>query len=152
MNTSSFVRRFLTLNLTLIVIAVLTAGCGGGNPPATMTPAEPEPTPTDVSTAAPTEMPTAAPSPTLTESVARPTDTPSPSEQTFFNWAPGGGTIDSNFVDYQIVPALKEEEGILGGYGDESGIQVQYDPTVITIEEIVEAFDRTGYPVVNPNE
>lgn len=94
-----------------------------------------------------------APSPTPTERVARPTETPRPSEQTFFEWAPGGGgTIDSNFVDYQIVPALKEEAGILYGYGDESGVHVQYDPTVITVEEIVEAFGRIGYPVVNPNE
>ena len=43
---------------------------------------------------------------------------------------------------------ISGEEGILSGYGNEQGVTIQYDPTLITVEEIQEMLKRIGHPVV----
>jgi hypothetical protein len=39
-------------------------------------------------------------------------------------------------------------EGILSGNGNEQVLNITYDPTVITVEEIMQELQQIGHPVV----
>lgn len=143
-------RLYLALFITLLI-----AGCGGAaTPPSDPTSAPPTEAPaavpTEAPTAAPTEEPVAtstaeptmAPLATVTSALA-----PSTVEDVRFTWAPGGvPPSDSDDVD-AIVLELRDHAGILGGRGNEIAITVEYDPTIITVEEIQEILRSMGHPV-----
>jgi hypothetical protein len=85
--------------------------------------------------------------PTEPPPTAAPTAT-TPREQVTFNWAPGSVTpADSDDVD-EIVRDLMTHDGILSGDGNETVLNIFYDPTVITVEEIMEILQTIGHPVV----
>jgi hypothetical protein len=146
--------------LVLVLLAALfLANCSpeatSTTAPATAAPAspteEPASIPTEEPSAVPTEEPTAAPTeePTTTP-IPEPTSTPPPREEIYFVWAPGGVTpADSDDVD-GIVQDVTTREGIIRGNGNEIGITIVYDPTLITIEEILEVFGSIAHPVAIP--
>lgn len=143
----------------VLLVLLFVSGCGGAETQTTE-PAVIDPTavpteapiadPTDVPpTVAPTEAPTEVPTEAPT---AAPTNTSVPSEEVYFEWAPGGvRPSDSDDVD-GIVLDIIEEEGILNGFGNEIGITVVYNPALITVEELMELFDGIGHPVALPEE
>jgi len=145
-------RAVLSVGLVLVV-AMVAAGCGGPSaatdaptqPLPTQTPGAPTATlaapPTEASTEAPTEAPTEPP-PTV-----EPTAT-SPRETVTFTWAPGSVPPSDADDVAEIVTDLRSRDGIFGGTGDENGISIFYDPTVITVEEIMAIFEQIGHPVV----
>jgi hypothetical protein len=60
-----------------------------------------------------------------------------------------GGVRPSDADDVEIIVAeVTREEGLLSGYGNEQGITLRYDPTLITVEEIQEILERIGHPVI----
>ena len=138
----------LVLVLALVVAA---AGCSGASD-ATAVPTAPPPTqttsaPASTSTVPPTLAPTAAPTEAPTEPPAAATATSSSATVTF-NWAPGSVTpADADDVT-EIINDLKRTPGILGGFGDETVLSVQYDPALITVEEIAALLETIGHPVV----
>jgi len=143
--------RLLRLSL-FVVVAAGAASCGGtGTTPAaptaiapTQTPGSPASTATAPPTAEATQAPTAAP----TEAPAvEPTPT-TPRETVSFTWAPGAVKPSDADDVAVIITELKNHEGLLGGTGDESGIDIFYDPTVITIEEIEALMRQIGHPVM----
>lgn len=133
---------FLNLCLMLLGIVAL-AGCGRGEAD---TPASASPTagPTETPVATPTVAPTATPTEAPT---ATPTNTPRPQAQVYFEWAAGGvRPADSDDVD-AIVLDVTRHEGIVDGSGNEIGITIKYDPTLIDVEEIQDVFKSIGHPV-----
>ena len=134
------IRPFSFILVLVLVGVVFLTGCGGeaaGTPANTPAPAVPAETPT----AAPLETPTETPA-------ATPTNTPRPTAQVFLEWGLGGvRPADSDDVD-AIVLDVMHEEGIVSGYGNEQGVTIRYNPTLITVEEIQEVFQRIGHPVV----
>ncbi|MCC6187413.1 MAG: hypothetical protein IT318_00145 [Anaerolineales bacterium] len=142
----------------LVVLTWIVAGCNSPTAPpaATQSPATQRPatqvpaaaTSAPVATATapatePTTLPTAAP----TEPPAVEASPTTPRETVTFVWAPGSVTpADADDVA-EIVKDLRANPGILGGNGDEIAINVSYDPTVITVEEIMEILDDLGHPV-----
>lgn len=125
-------RSFLSVCL-IVAGASVVAGCGGGA-------ATPESVP---DTAVPVETPTEAP----TEA---PTDTPvpDPQESIRFKWDSAGNLpADSDDVDDIVGEIRRSHEGITGGFGNEVGITVLYNPTLMTVEEVMEALDSIGHPV-----
>jgi hypothetical protein len=139
-------RSFLSLCLVLLGTIVI-AGCGrGGTDTPASAPATTEPTETPVAT--PTAAPTVTPTATPTEApTAAPTETPRPQAQVYFEWAAGGvRPADSDDVD-GIVLDLLGREGIVDGFGNEIGITIKYDPTLIEVEELQDVFKSIGHPV-----
>lgn len=119
----------------------------------TAIPSTPTTEPTSTSTAVPTATPTVAPTetptvvPTETPTLA-PTDTPRPTAQVSFTWHPDGvRPSDADDVSAIVIDLTREEEGVVSGYGNEQGITLQYDPALITVEEIQEILRRIGHPV-----
>ena len=137
----------------LIVVAIGLAACAPAQP-ATSAPAA---APTATQAAAPTSAPAAAPTatqaaaPTSAPPTAPPTAAPTQataSERVAFNWAPGSVTpADSDDVD-EIIRDLMRNEGVLSGTGNETVLNIVFDPTVITVEEIMEELKQIGHPVV----
>lgn len=122
----------------VLVSAVALAACG--TMARTPTPLLPTPEPAQTPTAVPTEVPTATPT-------RPPTNTPRPTASVRFEWDSSGvRPSDSDDVS-AIVTDLMDKEAILGGYGNEQGLTLQYDPTSITVEAIQELLDRIGHPV-----
>ncbi len=152
--------RHLLLAL-IVLVALLVAGCSTAetptSAPATSEPLSPTeeptapPTPTDEPTAAPTdtEEPTPEPTEVPTDTpIPEPTNTPQPREEVYLVWAPGGvKPSDSDDVD-GIVEDISGVDGIIGGNGNEIGINVVYNPTIITVEEIIELLRSIGHPVM----
>lgn len=141
-------RVVLSVGLVLAV-GVVVAGCSGPSAspaaptlaPPTQTSGAPASTATAPATVAPTEAPTEPP-PTV-----EPTAT-TPREEVAFNWAPGSVTPGDADDVAEILLDLRTNPGILGGTGDETVINIFYDPTVITVEEIMAIFEQIGHPVV----
>lgn len=137
----------------ILAVAIAAASCGGPSA-ATEAPTQPLPTetpgaPTATPAAPPTEAPTEAPTvaPTEPPPTAAPTAT-TPRESVAFNWAPGSvPPSDSDDVDI-IAAELTTHAGILSANGNETVLNVFYDPTVITVEEIMEVLRQIGHPVV----
>ncbi len=132
----------------VVAFALVAAGCSG--PAATTTaPTQAPPTQTSSTPAAqPTTAPTEAPAeaPTEPPPTVAPTAT-MPSANVSFNWAPGSvAPSDSDDVD-EIVLDLMTHDGILSGTGNETVLNITYDPTVITVEEIMAILDEIGHPV-----
>jgi len=130
-------------------MAILISGCGGpsattaapAQPPAAATNAPADSPTSPPATTAPTEPPTEAP-PTV-----QPSPT-TPSERVAFNWAPGS-VSPSDADDVAIIAnELMETDGIIGADGGESVINVFYNPTLITVEEIMDLLAQMGHPVV----
>jgi hypothetical protein len=71
-----------------------------------------------------------------------------PRETVHFRWAPGSVTPGDADDVAEIVTDLRSRDGIFGGTGDENVISIDYDPTVITVEEIIAIFEQIGHPVV----
>jgi hypothetical protein len=96
-------------------------------------------------TAPPTEVP-----PTSTEPPAAATDTPAATERetVSFNWAPGSVPPADADDGAEIVAELLTHDGVLSGTGDENVLSVTFDPSVITVEEIMDILDAIGHPVV----
>ncbi|MFQ5856438.1 MAG: hypothetical protein ACE5LU_12420 [Anaerolineae bacterium] len=146
-------RSLLNYCLMLLVV-VFIASCGrrADTPTSASVTAMPA-SPTEAPAATPTEVPAAAPTDvsatTPTEApAATPTEAPAPIAEVSFRWDPSGvPPSDADEVD-PITAEVTQHEGILGGGGDESGMIIQYDPTLITVEEIQEIFKRIGHPVV----
>ena len=141
-------RVVMSISLVLM-IGLAAAGCGGPSattaapteaPPAPTTSAptaEPTPAPTEAPTAAPTEAP---PTVALTATT--------PEAKVAFNWEPGSvPPADSDDVD-EIALDLITHNGILGASGNEAVLNIVYDPTVITVEEIMAILKGIGHPVV----
>lgn len=134
-----------------LVVAVAMAAAGCGSPSAaTQAPTEAPPTqasggpastPTAPPTAAPTQAPTAPP-PAVAPTATR------PGASVVFSWAPGSvKPADSDDVD-EIVRDLVTRDGVLSGNGNETVLNIFYDPTVITVEEIMAILQQIGHPVV----
>jgi hypothetical protein len=71
-----------------------------------------------------------------------------PSARVAFNWAPGS-VPPSDADDVAIIAdELRRNEGILGADGGETVINVFYNPTLITVEEIMALLAQMGHPVV----
>lgn len=133
------------LGLALIGAVALVA-CGTATQ--TPTPLPPTPEPAEAPTTTPTTVPTETPAAVPTETPTRPpTDTPRPTADVRFEWAPGGVRPSDADDVAAIVTELMAEEGILGGYGNEQGVTLQYDPTSVTVEEIQGFFSKIGHPV-----
>jgi hypothetical protein len=141
----------------LVAMAFVLAACGG---PATATTA-PTQAPAAAATSAPANTATTAP-PTATTAPPTATTAPptattaaqasptTPRERVSFLWAPGSNKPSDADDVADILLDLKTNPGILGGTGDESGINIQYDPTVITVDEIIKIMAGIGHPVVLP--
>lgn len=144
----------------LVVLTLIVAGCNSPTAPpaATQSPATQRPaTQPPAATSAPATQapaatepaaePTAAPTTAPTEPPAVEASPTTPRETVTFVWAPGSVTpADADDVA-EIVKDLRSNPGILGGNGDEIAINVSYDPTVITVEEIMAILDDLGHPV-----
>ena len=130
----------------LVSSAILITACGGAS---VQTPSAVPPTPTMEPTVAPSATPTVVP--TITPTVA-PTNTPRPSAQVSFEWDPNGVRPSDADDVAAIVDDISREESIVSGYGNEQGITLQYDPTLITVQEIQELLGRIGHPVLLENE
>jgi len=130
-------------------VAVVMVGCGSPGAttaaptqaPPTQTSGAPASTPTAAPTSAPTVAPTEPP-PTVAPTATK------PSARVTFNWAPGSvAPSDSDDVD-EIALDLITHDGIESASGNETVLNVFYDPTVITVEEIMDILERIGHPVV----
>jgi hypothetical protein len=106
--------------------------------PATAMPASPAAT--NTLPASPTAAPAASRTP-------RPT---APRATVTLLWAPGGPAVDYDDVE-EIIFELKRRDIILSGTGDDFTLNVTFDPTVMTVERIMEVLDRMGFPVVLPS-
>jgi hypothetical protein len=140
----------VVMSVVLVVaVAVVMAGCGSPSA-TTAAPTQAPPTqtsgaPASTPTAAPTEAPTVAPTEPLP--TVAPTAT-TPREMVVFNWVPGSvPPSDSDDVDI-IAAELTTHDGILSVTGNETVLNVVYDPTVITVEEIMAILKQIGHPVV----
>lgn len=146
-------RSYWGVCLILLIAAVLT-GCGGGAatpesaPPDTPVPAvEPTAAPTETPTEAPTEVPTEAPTEAPTE-VPTETPVPEPEESVRFKWSPAGNLPSDEDDVKDIMGDLRRSyEGIKGGFGNEIGVTVRYNPEIMTLEEVIAAFAAIGHPV-----
>ena len=141
-------RVVMSISLVLM-IGLAAAGCSSPSattaapteaPPA-LTASAPTAAPTEAPTEPPTEPPTEAPptaAPTASSSLAKAT----------FNWA--SGSVPPGDADDVTVLALDliKNEGIDSANGDENLLNVFYDPTVITVEEIMTILAELGHPVV----
>lgn len=87
---------------------------------------------------------------TLTaQPTAAATDTPRPMDQVTLEWHPDGvRPSDSDDVDAIVLELQLDNEGIISGYGNEQSITIQYDTSIITVEELMAILDRMGHPVV----
>jgi hypothetical protein len=74
-------------------------------------------------------------------------DTPLPTAEISFVWDVGGVRPSDADDVAAIIADVTREEGVVSGYGNEQGLTLQYDPTLITVEEIQEIFERIGHPV-----
>lgn len=138
------IERNLFRTCWVLASAMFIAACSGTAPTPTPVPPTLEPTP------APTATPTVTP--TVTPTLA-PTNTPRPTAQISFEWDPGGvRPSDADDVAAIVADVTREGEGLLSGYGNEQGLTLQYDPTLITVEEIQEILARIGHPVRLANE
>ncbi len=140
--------RVVTFVSMVVAAALIAAGCAG---PAATTAAPTQAPPTTAPTQAPpTAAPTQAP-PTAVPTQAPPTAAPTataPSEKVVFNWAPGSvPPSDADDVDI-IASELYKTAGITSVTGNEQVLNVFYNPTVITVEEIMELLKTIGHPVV----
>jgi hypothetical protein len=132
----------------VVAVAMMVAGCGSPSA-ATQAPTEAPPTqapstPTALPASNPTEAPTEAPT---TAPAVEPTAT-TPVANVAFNWAPGSvPPSDSDDVDI-IAGDLMENDGITSVTGNETVLNVVYDPTRITVEEIMSLLEQMGHPVV----
>lgn len=122
---------------------VVTASCGAE--PAT----QPSPTPPARSTPAgvsPLATPATRPSPTI--ATTTPTTASGARAEITFDWAPGG-VRPADADDVQVINVkVMAHKGILGATGNETRMNVFYDPTLITVEQIQEIFRQVGHPVV----
>jgi hypothetical protein len=102
---------------------------------------------------------TQAPEATATATEAPPTEAPtqppaaqaSPTAQretVSFGWAPGSVAPSDADDVADIFNHLRAHEGIFGGTGDENGINVIFDPNILTIEDLEEIFASIGHPVI----
>jgi hypothetical protein len=144
------------LAICIVLVAIGSVSCGGGgadtpegsSPTSDATravaPAAPEATDTTV----PSEVP--PPTATLTaQPTAAATDTPRPTDQVRLEWDPDGvRPSDSDDVDALVLELTRENEGIISGYGNEQSITIQYDTSMISVEELMDILDRMGHPVV----
>jgi len=129
-------RIWLLLSSTILVVACSQT---------VQTPTPVPPSPTTEPTLAPTATATVVA--TITPTLA-PTNTPRPSAQIRFEWDPAAVRPSDSDDVTAIMDHISGEEGILSGYGNEQGVTIQYDPTLITVEEIQEMLKRIGHPVV----
>ena len=132
----------------VMAVAMLVAGCGS---PSVATEAPTEAPPTQASSA-PASTPTAPPAVEPTEaSTEAPTVAPTaatPGENVAFNWAQGSvPPSDADDVDI-IARDLMENDGITSVTGNETVLNIVYDPTRITVEEIMALLQQMGHPVV----
>ena len=136
--------KFFSIGLVL-ASAIFIVSCVGTAQ--TATPVLPTLTlePTLAPTATPTVVPTETP-------VLPPTNTPRPTTQIHFEWDPAGVRPSDADDVAAIVSDVIREEGLVSGYGNEQGITLEYDPAVITVEEIQELLERIGHPVQLDNE
>jgi hypothetical protein len=149
------IRGTISLATCIVLVAIGVVGCGGGEadsreaasptPGATqvVAPAVPEAT----ATVMPSDVP---PTATLTaQPTAAATDTPRPTDQVRLEWDPDGvRPSDSDDVDAIVLELTRENEGIISGYGNEQSITLQYDTSIITVEELMDILGRMGHPVV----
>lgn len=138
----------------VIIAAFGLAACAPAQPATSAPPAAATPTQASAPTSPPQAAATAtqAPAPTSAPTAAPPTAAPptatSPRENVAFSWAPGSVTpADSDDVD-EIVRDLRAHAGILSGTGNETELNIVYDPTVITVAEIMDLLKQIGHPVV----
>lgn len=136
--------------LVMMVAIVLVSCTPAGAATATQAPTQGPPTPTTgAPNSTPTEpAPTAAPIDVPTATTAAGATATTPRESVSFRWAPGSVTPSDADDVADLLIDLRTHDGILGGSGDENGIMIFYDPTVITVEEIMALFDSIGHPVV----
>lgn len=70
-------------------------------------------------------------------------------DQVTLEWHPDGvRPSDSDDVDAIVLELQLDNEGIISGYGNEQSITIQYDTSIITVEELMAILDRMGHPVV----
>jgi hypothetical protein len=143
----------------VLTLAVFVAACGG-------TPAAPTQAPVATSTSAPASTSTTAPAAatattapaaatattvpaTNTPAAAAATNTPAGSRETVsFHWAPGSVPPADADDGAEILAELRTHDGVFGGTADENVLSVTFDPTLITVEEIIAIMAQMGHPVV----
>lgn len=140
----------VALRIGLVVsVVMMVAGCGSPSA-ATEAPTEAPPTqasstPASTQAAPPTEAPTEVP--TEPPPTAEPTAA-TPVETVAFNWAPGS-VPPSDADDVAVIAVdLMENDAIVSVTGGETVLNVSYDPTRITVEEIMALLRQMGHPVV----
>jgi hypothetical protein len=147
------IRRTIALTICLVLAAIGSISCGGGGAD-TPEAAPPTPGPTQaVAPAAPGATATTPPDVATATPAAQPTEeateTPLPMAQVILEWDPNGvRPSDSDDVDAIVLDLQREQEGIISGYGNEQSITIQYDPTAITVDELMDILDTMGHPVV----
>jgi len=144
----------------LLAVLITLAGCGGGaqttEPPAP-SPTSPSvqattaPEATEAAPEATSELPTATSEPPTATSeppTAPPEPTATPvSEQVTLKFVTPLGTIEEL---EPILQLIEQREGILGGFGSEIEITINYDPEVLTVDDVIALMEQINKPVVLP--
>ena len=120
------------------LVAALLLACGPG---AAQPPGEDPTRAAETSQAATVPPSTTAPSPAATTSPTR--------AEVVLHFAPGTNIADVDDI-YDIVTHLKSTPGIHDGFGDESRITVNYDPRLVTVEQIRRLLEEMGFKTLLP--
>jgi hypothetical protein len=103
------------------------------------------PTPAPTVTAERTATPASTAAATRASSTVAPAPSGARRSEVILRWAPGVNIADIDDVS-EIVIQLKNFQGILGGFGDETQITVVYDAQLITPDAIRRHLADMGFP------
>jgi hypothetical protein len=133
------VNKVLPSIVLLVLVAGLAVACGRG---ATPEPTPPPPTATSAPTSTPLPPPTSTPPPAATA-----TSEPTNLTEQKFQFVSALGTQEEG---EPMAKALMGMDGIEEAKVNEVGVTVEYDPDVITLDEIRDAIESLGYKVQEP--
>jgi len=124
----------------VVLLGVVFVACGPAAAPSVTTAptSAAQASQTPAATARPS---TAAPTPTATATAAR--------AEILLRFAPGTNISDIDDIT-DIISHLKNNPGIIDGFGDEGQITIAYDPRLITVERIRVLLEEMSYKTLPP--